>query len=168
MSEDVCCESDYNMLYFGEIKIYIIGANETLSKIGFTNSKIETLVDSNLPKNTKYHHIVSKVKGLEMERERAHEMFQNKQSIPDLNAYENLPAVKVNSLSKNRLNEVENLNCEESQLYSILNNKNIDSNDSRSGLPYQGQYKHYTGNEFILEERATRNIPNSVKMGQEL
>lgn len=156
------------MLYFGEIKFYIIGVNETLSKIGFTNTKIETLVEQNLPKNTKYHHIVSKVKGLEMEREKATEKFQNKQSIPDLNAYENLPAVRVNSLTKNKPNEVENLNYEESQLYSILNNKNIDFNDSRSGLPYQGQYKHYTGNEFILEERATRNIPNSVKMGQEL
>ena len=96
------------------------------------------------------------------------ENYQNKRSIPDLSAYENLPYVRVNGLSKNRAADLKNINNDDNQMYSIFHAKNIESNDSRAMLVPQVHYKYFNVTEYNAEERDPINLPNPNRNESEL
>ena len=141
--------------------------NESISRIGFSNMKLEAVMDQNNTKNSKYQKLVAKAKEASYKKERSSENFTSKRSIPDMAAYENLPYVRVSVLSKNRPSEPNNVNYEESQMYSILNSKNIEANDSRTMFGSQTHYKNLPGTEYKLDDRSTRNLPHNMKMDHE-
>jgi hypothetical protein len=94
--------------------------------------------------------------------------YQNKSSINDLNAFSNLPGVRISVLKKKQTDQIQ-ANMEESQTYSLLNGvKNIEPSDSRSGFTHHGNYKHLGATEYTLEERPIRNMPSNIKLDPDL
>jgi len=80
-----------------------IANNEYLANAGFSNSMIEAAMESSKKQSAKYQQLVNQMNS--NEQEMVTEAYQNKRSIPDLNTYENMPAVRMSVLMKNKQND---------------------------------------------------------------
>ena len=143
------------------MEFLVLGDAEYLAKAGFSNSMIEAAIESTKQKSAKYQELVTKMN--DNEQEMVSDAYQTKRSIPDLNAYENMPAVRMSVLMKNRQSDQMNQIFEDPKLMSAINAKNMEPSDSKRGLITHGYYKHFKGTDFILEDKQTRNIPYNVK-----
>ena len=130
--------------------------------------KIESIIEQTEKKSNKNSKVATKQKEFNNSKDISLDNYQNKRSIPDLSAYENLPYVKVNGLSKNRASEFKNMNNDDSQMYSIFHSKNVEPNDSRAMLVPQVHYKYFNVTEYNAEERDQINLPNPGKIDSEL
>lgn len=145
-----------------------LGLNDHFGVMGFTNMKIESIIDQTEKKAFKSGKVAAKQKEFNNSKDISLENYQNKRSIPDLSTYENLPYVKVNGLNKNRLSDFKNTNNDDNQMYSIFHSKNIEPSDSRAMLVPQVHYKYFNVTEYTQEERDAMNMPNPSKIESEL
>lgn len=130
--------------------------------------KIEAILEQNIHDNAIYQQIMLKTEQFQASKDRAQDQYQDRKPIHDVNVLENLPYVKVNPVQMAKQSEPEAAYFENQQICSILGGQNLEINESRSGLASQGHYKHYTGTDYQLEERSTRNVPNTIKSDKEL